>query len=297
MRRAIGDNGEAQRLIRTVARKGVRFIGVVRDEQKPIAPRDAPPMTTADVLQPALTLPDKPSIAVLPFANLSGDPQQEYIAHGVFEEIITALSRLRWLFVMARNSSFTYKGQAVDVKEVDRELGAHYVLEGSVRNAVGRLRITAQLIDAATGAHLWAERFDGSPEAVFELQDQVSVGVAAAIEAAIQPAQIHRSADLPEQAKARDTRRPDAISAERRQLTVMFCDLVDSTALASRLDPEDLREVIAAYHRAVAEIVAGFDGFVAKYLGDGVLVYFGYPHAHEDDAERAVRWALAVADA
>ena len=296
VRRAIGDNGEAQRLIRTVARKGVRFIGLVRDGQRPTAPRDAPPMTTADVFQPALTLPDKPSIAVLPFANLSGGPQQEYIADGVFEEIVTALSRLRWLSVMARNSSFTYKGQAVDVKEVDRELGVHYVLEGSVRNAAGRLRITAQLINAATGAHLWAERFDGSPEAVFELQDQVSVGVAAAIEAAIQPAQIHGSADLPEQAKARDTRRPDAISAERRQLTVMSCNLADAVALASRLDPEDLRDLIAAYHRAIGEIVARFEGFVAKQLGDGVQIYFGYPHAHEDDAERAIRCALAVAD-
>ena len=291
VRRAIGDNGEAQRLIRTVARKGVRFIGVVRDEQKPTAPRDAPPMTTADVFQPALTLPDKPSIAVLPFANLSGDPQQEYIADGVFEEIITALSRLRWLFVIARNSSFTYKGQAVDVKEVDRELGARYVLEGSVRSSGGRVRITAQLINAATGAHLWAKRCDGSPEAVFELQDQVSVGVAAAIEAAIQPAQIHRSAELPEQAKAHDTRRPDAISPERRQLTVMSCNLADAAALASRLDPEDLRDLIAAYHRAIAEIVTRFEGFVAKQLGD-----VGYPHAHEDDAERAIRCDLAVAD-
>lgn len=110
VRRAIGDNGEAQRLIRTAARKGVRFIGVVRDGQKPTAPRDAPPMTTAEVFQPALTLPDKPSIAVLPFANLSGGPEQEYFADGMVEEIITALSRIRWLFVIARNSSFTYKG-------------------------------------------------------------------------------------------------------------------------------------------------------------------------------------------
>ena len=111
--------------------------------------------------QPALALPDKPSIAVLPFQNLSGDPEQEYFADCMVEEIITALSRIRWLFVIARNSSFTYKGQAVDVKQVGRELGVRYVLEGSVRKAANRVRITAQLIDATNGAHLWADRFDG----------------------------------------------------------------------------------------------------------------------------------------
>jgi adenylate cyclase len=120
---------------------------------------------------PVLALPDKPSIAVLPFANLSGDPEQEYFADGMVEEIITALSRIRWLFVIARNSSFTYKGRAVDVKQVGRELGVRYVLEGSVRKAGGRVRITSQLIDALTGTHLWADRFDGSLEDVFELQD------------------------------------------------------------------------------------------------------------------------------
>ena len=127
-------------------------------------------------------MPDKPSIAVLPFANMSGDPEQEYFADGMVEEIITALSRIRWLFVIARNSSFTYKGQAVDVKQVGRELGVRYVLEGSVRKAGGRVRITAQLIDALNGTHLWADRFDGSLEDVFELQDQVATSVAGVIE-------------------------------------------------------------------------------------------------------------------
>src|SRR5712672_178325 len=124
---------------------------------------------------PALPLPDKPSIAVLPFANKSGDPEQEYFADGMVEEIITALSRIRWLFVTARNSSFTYKGQAVDVKQVGRELGVRYVLEGSVRKAGGRVRITAQLIDATDGAHLWADRFDGALDDIFDLQDKVAV--------------------------------------------------------------------------------------------------------------------------
>jgi len=147
--------------------------------------------------EPLLALPDKPSIAVLPFQNMSGDPEQEYFADGMVEEIITALSRIRWLFVIARNSTFTYKGQAIDVKRVGRELGVRYVLEGSVRKAGGRVRITAQLIDAATGAHLWADRFDGSLEDVFELQDRVAVSVAGIIEPALQAAETARSEDRP----------------------------------------------------------------------------------------------------
>jgi TolB-like protein len=145
----------------------------------------------------ALTLPDKPSIAVLPFLNISGDPEQEYFADGMVEEIITALSRIRWLFVIARNSSFTYKGQSVDVKQVARELGIRYVLEGSVRKAGNPVRITAQLINAETGAHLWADRFDGSLEDVFELQDKVASSVAGVIEPALQAAEIRRSSARP----------------------------------------------------------------------------------------------------
>jgi TolB-like protein/class 3 adenylate cyclase len=144
---------------------------------------------------PVLSLPDKPSIAVLPFQNMSGDPEQEYFADGMVEEIITALSRIRWLFVIARNSSFTYKGPAIDVKQVGRELGVRYVLEGSVRKAGGRVRITAQLIEAETGAHLWAEHFDGSLEDVFELQDKVAVSAAGVIEPTLQDAEIRRLAN------------------------------------------------------------------------------------------------------
>ena len=147
--------------------------------------------------RPVLALPDKPSLAVLPFQNMSGDPEQEYFADGMVEEIITALSRIRWLFVIARNSSFTYKGQAVDVKQVGRELGVRYVLEGSVRKGGGRVRITAQLIEAETGTHLWADRFDGSLEDVFDLQDQVATSVAGVIEPALQAAETARSANRP----------------------------------------------------------------------------------------------------
>jgi adenylate cyclase len=144
-----------------------------------------------------LPLPDKPSIAVLPFQNMSGDPEQEYFVDGMVEEIITALSRIRWLFVIARNSSFTYKGQSVDVKQVGRELGVRYVLEGSVRKASGRVRITAQLIDALGRTHLWADRFDGLLEDVFDLQERVAVSVAGVIEPALQAAEMRRSAALP----------------------------------------------------------------------------------------------------
>src|SRR5712692_3384357 len=152
-----------------------------------------PPVETTQ----ALPLPDKPSIAVLPFQNMSGDPEQEYFADGMVEDIITALSRFKALFVIARNSSFTYKGRAVDVKQVGRELGVRYVLEGSVRKAAGRVRITGQLIEAATGAHLWADRFDGALEDVFELQDRVAVSVAGVIEPALQAAEMRRSASRP----------------------------------------------------------------------------------------------------
>jgi adenylate cyclase len=158
--------------------------------------RDAATTAKAPV-PPALPLPDKPSIAVLPFQNLSGDSEQEYFVDGMVEEIITALSRIRWLFVIARNSSFTYKGQVVDVKQVGRALGVRYVLEGSVRKAGGRVRITGQLIDAATGTHLWADRFDGSLEDVFDLQDKVASSVAGVIEPALQAAETARSAGRP----------------------------------------------------------------------------------------------------
>src|SRR5262249_23228164 len=156
------------RLIRTVPRKGFRFVGVVS-----IAAENA----TRDVCGRIATtripvpLPDRPSIAVLPFDNMSGDPEQGYFADGMVEEIITALSRVRQLFVIARNSTFTYKGHAVDVKQVGRELGVRYVLEGSVRKSDNQVRIAAQLIDATTAAHLWADRFDGGMDNLFDLQD------------------------------------------------------------------------------------------------------------------------------
>jgi TolB-like protein len=190
VRRALGDNGTAQRLVRTFTRKGIRFIGEVTELPDPVTP------ATIHMLDP-VPRPDKPSIAVLPFQNMSGDSEQEYFVDGMAEEIVTALSRIRWLFVIARNSSFTYKGRAVDVKRVGRELGVRYVLEGSVRKSGNRVRITGQLIDAETGAHLWADRFDGLLEDVFELQDQVASSVAGVIEPALQAAETARLAGRP----------------------------------------------------------------------------------------------------
>jgi len=159
--------------------------------------RDATAKSRLAPASPVLALPDKPSIAVLPFTNMSGDPEQEYFVDGMVEEIITALSRIRWLFVLARNSGFSYKGQSPDVKHVGRDLGVRYVLEGSVRKAGGRVRITAQLIDALTGTHLWADRFDGSLEDVFDLQDKVASSVAGVIEPTLQAAETARSAGRP----------------------------------------------------------------------------------------------------
>jgi adenylate cyclase len=180
------DMGEHQ--VKNIARP-IRVHRVVLGEG-PGSPEPA----TGPSMKPPLTLPDKPSIAVLPFQNMSGDPEQEYFADGMVEEIITALSRIRWLFVIARNSTFTYKGQAIDVKQVGRELGVRYMLGGSVRRTAGWVRITAQLIDAFTGVQLWADRFDGSLEDVFDLQDKVASSVAGVIEPALQAAETARSA-------------------------------------------------------------------------------------------------------
>ena len=207
-RKAVDDSGERQHLIRTVARKGFRFVGDVRERQvsasgaPPIQPLDAvrgQNTATAEVakLESGLAFPDKPSIAVLPFQNLSGDLDQEYFADGIAEDIIAALSRVYWLFVIARNSSFTYKGRAVDVKQVSRELGVRYIVEGSVRKAADRVRIAGQLIDATTGANLWADRFEGTLDDIFDLQDRVTASVVGAIAPRLELAEIERAKRKP----------------------------------------------------------------------------------------------------
>lgn len=194
VRKAIGDSGGEQHLVRTIARKGFRFVGDVREAQETQGGvHHAEPAQPA----PAPAPPSRPSIAVLPFQNLSGDPEQAYFAEGVVEEIITALSHVRWLFVIARNSSFTYQGRAVNVRQVGQELGVGYVLEGSLRKAADRIRITGQLIEAATGAHLWAERFEGTLDDIFELQDRIAASVVGAIAPRVELAEIERAKRKP----------------------------------------------------------------------------------------------------
>jgi TolB-like protein/Tfp pilus assembly protein PilF len=188
-RRAVGDDGAAQAVIRTAPRRGFRFVGEVRvDEAGPPAPPKEPPVEPilaedAPALAPAavLPLPNKPSIAVLPFQNMSGDPEQEYFADGLTEDIITGLSQQQWFFVIARNSSFSYKGEAVDVRQIAGQLGVRYILEGSVRKSGSRVRVTGQLIDATLGNHLWAERFDRELADIFDLQDEITTSVVGSV--------------------------------------------------------------------------------------------------------------------
>jgi TolB-like protein len=194
-RKAVGDSGQNQRLIRTIARKGFRFVGDVREERPATGPA-SPVRAAAPAGGPpshAPELPDKPSLAVMPFLNLSGDPAQDYFIDGVVEDIVSALSRIRWLFVIARNSSFAYKGRAADVTQVGRDLGVRYVLEGSMRKVEKRVRITGQLVDATTGAHVWAERFEGTLDNIFDLQDQMAASVVGAIAPQLERAEIDRA--------------------------------------------------------------------------------------------------------
>ncbi len=187
LRKALGEDIGGQRFIVTVPGRGYRFVAGTAERAN-----SAKPETGL-----VLALPDKPSIAVMPFQNMSGDREQEYFADGIAEDIITALSRMQWLFVIARNSTFTYKGRSVDIRQVGRDLGVRYVLEGSVRKAGSRVRITGQLIDASTGVHLWADSFDGDLTTVFELQDRVTVHVVSAISPTLEKAEIERAKRKP----------------------------------------------------------------------------------------------------
>jgi len=181
-----------------------------------------------------LPLPDKPSIAVLPFQNMSGDPEQDYFADGMVEDIITGLSRIKWLFVIARNSTFTYKGRAIDVKKVGRELGVRYVLEGSVRKAADRVRITGQLVDATTGAHVWAERYDRKSDDIFSLQDEITLSVVGAIEPSLRSAEVGRA----------KRKRPDSLDAYDLVLQAL-------PDVYSRM-PEQAKKALVLAERAIA---------------------------------------------
>jgi TolB-like protein len=196
-RTAIGDNGRDQKLIRTISRKGLRFVGTVHEPSNSVRPVDRPPEKSPERSPSALPLPDRPAIAVLPFNNMSGEREQEYFSDGISEDIITALSKLRWFFVIARNSSFTYKGKAVHMKQIGEELGVRYVLEGSVRKSGDRVRITAQLNDVSTGSHIWAERYDRDLADVFAVQDQITEAIVAAIEPQLYAAEDFRARRKP----------------------------------------------------------------------------------------------------
>ena len=193
-RKAVGDSGHAQSVIRTIARKGFRFVGEVRMPAAAAPPASngarevSPPTVPA-----AAPLLDRPAIAVLPFVNMSGDQEQDYFADGISEDIITALSKLRWFYLMARNSSFAYKGKSVHIKQLGEELGVEYIVEGSVRKDGDLVRITAQLNDVATGGHLWAERYDRALADVFAVQDEITQSVVAAIEPQLYAAENFRS--------------------------------------------------------------------------------------------------------
>jgi TolB-like protein/tetratricopeptide (TPR) repeat protein len=245
VRRALGDDGAAQRLIRTFPRKGFRFVGEVTETPNELVPTIA---MFADADKPSWPAPptDKPSIAVLAFENMSGDPEQEYFADGMVEEITTAIGRSPWLFVIARNSSFTYKGKAVNVRQVARELGVRYVLQGSVRRAGYRVRITGELIDSTTGAHIWGERFDGVLDQVFELQDRVASGVVGAIEPRLRLAEVERATHKP-------TNSLDAYDVYLRSVARAFtrtrAGLAESIQLAHRA-----LELDAAYAPAMSRI-------------------------------------------
>jgi adenylate cyclase len=242
--------------------------------------RQAAPARAAEAESPP-PLPDKPSIAVLPFQNLSGDPEQEYFADGMVEEIITALSRFKWLFVIARNSSFTFTGKGVDVKEVGRRLGVRYVLEGSVRKASGKVRITGQLIDAVTGAHLWADRFERDLIDVFALQDEVTVAVVSAIQPKLLQTEIAMAT----------RRRPENLTAYD-----LYLRALPQVYLATR---EGNAEAIRLAHRAL-ELDPGF-GLVAALAGSchAQNVIWGRaldPQFERKEAVRLSRLALSLDD-
>jgi adenylate cyclase len=211
-RKAVGDSGHDQKLIRTIARKGLRFVGAVRTQSTADETAHAgdPPL---DGSRKPPSLPDKPSIAVLPFHNMSGDTEQQYFIDGVVEEITSALSRARSLFVISRNSAFTYKGKVVDVKQVSHELGVRYVLEGSLRKAHNRLRITAQLIEATTGNHIWSDRFDGAGEDIFDFQDRITESVVGTIQPSILMAEVERT----------KRKRPESLDAYDHVLRAFPC--------------------------------------------------------------------------
>jgi TolB-like protein len=239
VRLALGDDGATQRLIRTFTRKGVRFIGEITEIPDP-------PPVIADWFGSATAATSKPSIAILPFHNMTGDPEQEYFVDGMVAEITTAIARFSWLFVIARNSSAAYKGKSGDVERFGQELAVNYVLEGSVRKYGNRVRIAGQLIDSRTGAHIWVDRFDGTLEDIFEFQDRVASGVVGAIEPRLRRAEIERTGRKP-------TNSLDAYDLYLRAQAQAYIRTRESLAESIRLSHLAL-EIDSAYGPAMARI-------------------------------------------
>jgi TolB-like protein len=261
-RRAVGDNGAEQRLIRTVSRKGVRFVGDVTDAERPEPPPPGPR--------------DRPSIAVLPFDNLSADRTQEYFADGIVEEIVTGLSRIEWLFVISRNSTFIYKGRAIDPKTVGHELGVRYMLQGSVRRSGNQVRLTGQLIETETGANVWADRYEGTLGEIFALQDELTMNVIGAVEPTLRKAEIERAR----------RKRPDNLDA--------YDLLLKALPLVSTAMPAGADKALLLLHEAIVlepdyAIVQGFIAWCheRRYLRGGL--HSGTRDAARRHAHLAIR--------
>jgi len=270
-RSAIGDSGEEQRLIKTLARKGVRFVGEVREE------RDSAPTTAGPTVQPKQppAEPDRLSIAVLPFENMIDDPEQDHFTDGIVEEIITRLSGFQWLSVVARNSSFAYRGRAIDVRQIGRELGVRFILAGSVRKTGDRVRITGQLIDTTTGTHVWADHFDGGLEHAFDLQDQVTASVVGAIEPAVLRVETRR--------------------ATRELATTAWERLMHGFAVQRRLTKEANAEALQIFRQEIQldpDLAAGYAFASQCYTWAKSFGWFTDPAAESAEGARLARRAL-----
>ena len=264
LRKALETPGDLLDYVITVPGRGYRFVGL--DSAERAAPDISRPMP-----------PDRPSIAVLPFDNLSDDTQQEYFADGLVEDIITALSRLKWFFVIARNSSFAYKGQAIDVRRVGRELGVQYVLEGSVRRSGDRVRITGQLVDALAGSHVWVDRFDGDLENIFQLQDRITARVAGAIEPSLSQAEIKRTGLKPTES-----------------LTAYDCYL-RALALYNKFSPDAIAAALPWLERAIAADPAYSSAYALAAACRHARITQVWTHS-DDDRAQAVRMAGLAAE-
>ena len=311
-RKAVGDSGDEQKMIRTIARKGFRFVADVRRPTGGAPAHTDPAGESREPSRPALPLPDRLAIAVLPFTNMTDDPAQEYFSDGISEDIITALSKLRWFFVIARNSSFVYKGKAVHLKQIADELGVGYVVEGSVRKVGERVRITAQLNDVATGSHIWAERYDRDLADVFAVQDEITEAIVAAIEPQLYAAENFRARrKLPDSMDAWDlvmralshywrvTRQDNVVAqALLEKATALdpnygqaFGVLATSHTFSAHMGWEDMAAASAIAERAAASaILADSEDPWAHFALGGVYLFA----RRFDDSLAEFEWALRL---